>query len=185
MQRETQGRSSKGIKNILLTGKPGIGKTTIIKEWSERLGGTGGFYTLEMREGKERVGFKIVTINGKEGILAQKGFLSRFKVGKYGVNIANLEGIGVKSIEESLVNSEIKVIIIDEIGKMELVSAKFQGAVKKALDSSKIVIGVITQAPSLFVKEVKRREDTRVVEVTLENRENLKGSLPSWLPYLR
>lgn len=169
------------MKNILLAGRPGIGKTTIIKEWSEGLGGAGGFYTQDIREGKERIGFKIVTLSGKEGILARKGLPSQFRVGKYGVNITDLEGIGVKSIEESLINSEIKVIIIDEIGKMELVSVKFQEAVKKALDSPKLVIGVITQSPSLFVKEVKRRRNTKVVEVTRENRENLKKYITPWL----
>jgi len=111
---------------ILLTGGPGIGKTTIIKKWiSEIYKEAGGFYTEEIREKGKRIGFKIKTINGKEGILSKIGS-GKHNVGKYTVNIDIFEEIGVKALEDALKNKEVKYIVIDEIGKMELFSEKFK-----------------------------------------------------------
>ncbi len=158
------------MKNIFLTGRPGIGKTTIIKEWIKRLGKVEGFYTEEIRKNNKRVGFKIITFNGREGILASTESSGKFKVGSYRVNLKDLEEIGVSSIKEALSNKDIRVIIIDEIGKMELFSAEFQKIVEEALNSPKKVIGVITQSSFPFVSQIKKRLDTEIVEVTRENR---------------
>ncbi|MFQ6001621.1 MAG: nucleoside-triphosphatase, partial [Anaerolineae bacterium] len=72
---------------ILLAGRPGVGKTTVIKQVVEMLGGeAGGFYTEEIRQGGRRLGFKIITLEGEEGVLAHVDIKGAPRVSKYGVN---------------------------------------------------------------------------------------------------
>jgi len=99
-------------------------------------------------------------------------------VGKYKVNIENFERVGVRAIEKGIENDEIEVIIIDEIGKMELFSEKFKKAVINAIESPKIVIGVITMAKNEFADWIKRRRDVKIVEVNRSNREILGKKNP-------
>ena len=166
--------------NLLLTGHPGVGKTTIIKSLIEKLKlPAGGFYTEEIREDGMRQGFAVVTLSGFKGVLAHRNFKSRYKVGNYGVGVYTLNRIGVKEIQMCLM--EKKVIVIDEIGKMELLSPQFQSVVQKALDADNPVLGTITLARHPFAQKVKAREDVKVVEVTRENREEiLKTLAKSW-----
>ena len=166
-------------KNILITGKPGCGKTTLIKQIIEELNlDAGGFYTTEIREKGIRKGFKIITLDGKEEILAHVNINSEYKVSKYGVDIKSLEEIGVKSILNSL---RKKVIVIDEIGKMELLSEKFKEAVLSALDSENNVLGTIMLSHNPFTDKIKKREDTKVVYLTPENRKEVKKEIVSIL----
>jgi nucleoside-triphosphatase len=160
-------------KNILFTGRPGVGKTTVIMKLIGGLEGAGGFYTEEIRQRGERKGFRIVTLRGKKGILAHKDLNSSYRVGKYGVNIEDLENIAGKSILLALDDAKKKIILIDEIGRMELYSPKFQEAVIKALDSSKRVIGTLQERHNKFTDAIREREDVELIEVTLENRKRL------------
>lgn len=164
------------MKNILLTGSPGVGKTSIIKEVIDTLKlNAGGFYTREIREGGTRKGFEIITLNGKKGILAHIDCRSPYRVSKYGVNIKDLEEIAAPAIEEGLMNKEW--IIIDEIGRMELYSPKFCSLVKKILDSEKMVLGTIAAygraRHNEFLDSIRRRKDTKIIEVTFRNREKI------------
>lgn len=160
------------MKNILLTGRPGIGKTSVIKEVIDTLKlNAGGFYTKELREGGMRKGFEIITLNGKRGILAHVDCRSSYRVSKYGVNIKDLEEIVAPAIEEALRNKEC--IIIDEIGRMELYSPKFCSLVKKALNSGKRVLGTIQARHNEFLDSIRERKDTKVIEVTFENRKRI------------
>jgi nucleoside-triphosphatase len=162
--------------NYLLTGHPGVGKTTIIKKLIEKLKlPAGGFYTEEIRENNVRMGFAIVTLSGLKGVLAHRNFKSRYKVGDYGVGVYTLDRIGVKEIQMCLV--EKKVIVIDEIGKMELLSPQFQEAVKKALDADNPVLGTITLARHPFAEKVKARDDVKIYEVTRENQDQVLKTL--------
>ncbi len=164
------------MKNILLTGIPRIGKTTIIhKIISGIKRGCAGFYTEEMREGNQRVGFKLVTIDNKNCILSHKNIKSRHRVGKYGVNLECIERIGVASILEGI--QKKKLIIIDEIGKMELFSKDFKEIVIKALDSESAVLGTILFRPHPFCEGIKKRKDVESIEVTTENRDRLPSVL--------
>jgi nucleoside-triphosphatase len=162
--------------NYLLTGHPGVGKTTIIKKLLEKLKlPAGGFYTEEIREDNMRTGFAIVTLSGLKGVLAHRNFKSRYKVGDYGVGVYTLDRIGVKEIQMCLV--EKKVIVIDEIGKMELLSPEFQEAVKKALDADNLVLGTITLARHPFAEKVRARDDVKIYEVTRENQDQVLKTL--------
>ena len=171
------------IKNIFITGTPGCGKTSLIMEIIKELdllarrsldegGEAGGFYTSEIREGGLRKGFKIITLNGQEGILAHVNVESPYQVSKYKVNIKDLEEIGVRSILEAL--KEDKIIIIDEVGKAEMFSNKFKQAVLVALNSKNKVLGTIKLTPDSFTSKIKNRSDTKIFYLTKENRKEIK-----------
>lgn len=144
--------------NILITGKPGIGKTTLIKEISQKIGKkAAGFYTEEIREGSQRKGFKIKTLDGKTGILSGIDVKSPYRVGKYKVDLEGFENIALPAIENALSSS--KTIIIDEIGPMELFSKRFKDVVLKALDASNPVVATIKHKGSKFIDKIKSRDD--------------------------
>lgn len=171
------------MKKILITGRPGVGKTTLIKEILKAVDiDIRGFYTEELREHNSRVGFRIVelgTDHPRMACFAHKDFERRFKVGKYGVNVAILDEIGVKNIEKALI--EQKSIIIDEIGRMELCSERFREAVKRSLDSSLPLVATITLSSLEFVEGIKKRGDVIVKELTRENSEDILRELISYL----
>ena len=160
------------MKNVLLTGVPGVGKTTIIQRVLSKLPGpAGGFFTREIREGGIRTGFRIISLDGKEGILAQRGFKSTCRVGRYGVNVEEVERIGVVALKRAL--HECSLILVDEIGKMELFSEQFQKVVVECLDSPKDVLGTIQTKQIPFLDAIRLRGDVTLVEVTASNREGV------------
>lgn len=170
--------------NYLLTGHPGVGKTTIIKKLLEKLKlPAGGFYTEEIREDNVRMGFAVVTLSGFKGVLAHRNFKSRYKVGKYGVGVYTLNRIGVKEVQMCLM--EKKIIVIDEIGKMELLSPQFQEVVEKALNADNPVLGTITLAHHPFAQKVKARDDVKIFEVTKENRDEIFKTLTKELKKIK
>jgi nucleoside-triphosphatase len=157
-------------KNIFLTGAPSSGKTTVIRKVIAGLPVPAeGFYTGEERVEGKRVGFVMTTLDGRRGYLAHQGIRSDFRVRRYGVSVENVEGIAVPSI----IPVEGRVIILDEIGKMECFSEVFRKAVIGALDSPNTVIGTITFGGDDFILGIKKRTDIEIHEVTTENRDIL------------
>lgn len=168
------------VKNIFITGKPGCGKTSLIKEILKELKlKAEGFYTSEIRENGERVGFRISSLDGKEGILAHKNLKTGPRVGRYRVNLRDLEEIGVKSILESL--KENKLVIIDEIGKMEMKFQRFRDIIQIALESKNKVLGTIKVTTDPFTDEIKKRKDTKIFYLTRENSGEIKKEIISLL----
>ncbi|MBS3819051.1 NTPase [bacterium] len=163
-------------KNLFLTGYPGVGKTTVIKEVVRLCDKIRfkGFYTSEIREKGGRTGFKINTFSGKSGVLSHKEIQSPYRVGKYRVSIEDLENIGVK---ELLHRGEVDVFVIDEIGKMEVFSEKFCKAVEDILNSNYPLIGTLSKKGSGFIKEVRNRNDVELIEVTTSNRNKLPAQI--------
>ncbi|MEA3254993.1 MAG: nucleoside-triphosphatase [Candidatus Altiarchaeota archaeon] len=161
--------------NILLSGKPGCGKTTLIRKVLNEVDviDSGGFYTQEIRKGGVRVGFKITTLDGREGVLSHVDYGGGFRVGKYFVNTQDIDEFAVGSILDSLSKG---LIVIDEIGKMELFSREFGGAVLKALDTKR-VFGSITLWKNPFVEGIKKRRDVKIFMVTSGNRNSLVEEL--------
>ena len=159
-------------KHILITGLPGVGKTTLIKKVSEQLRDlhSVGFYTAEIRERGVREGFELVSFNGRRGLLSHTDIEGPHRVGKYGVDIKGFEDF-LDSI--SFLNPSINLIIIDEIGKMECLSHKFRLLIKKILDSEKRLIATIALKGSGVIEEIKKRDDIRLIEITHSNRESL------------
>jgi len=155
---------------ILLTGAPGVGKTTVIVRFAEIIGNRAtGFVTTEIREGRSRIGFDIVTFNGKRGVLARKGLKSRYRVGLYGVDIKSFENIALSEMQ--LYSN--KISIIDEIGKMELHSGEFRRRLIEILNSGKPVVATIMSKSHPFTDKIKKRADCKVIEVTRGNRDEI------------
>jgi nucleoside-triphosphatase len=165
---------------LLLTGRPGTGKTALIKETLARTKVKGGgFYTEEIRTGGVRQGFKLVTLDGQEAILAHVGISSSYQVSKYRVDTDSLNRVGVSALRQAL--KETDLIVIDEIGKMELLSPRFREAVTQALNSGKKVLGTIMLNPHPFADEIKRHLEVEVLPVTRENRTEVMRKVLNWL----
>jgi len=166
---------------LLLTGSPGVGKTTVLLRVVESLKakgyGVGGMLSREVRSDGVRVGFEVLGLsNDRRGWLAHVNQPSGPQVGKYRVNLDDLNGIGVEAIVKAVESCD--VIAIDEIGPMELFSQKFKEAVRRAVESGKLVVGVIHwKARDRLIEEVKKREDAEVIVVTYENRNKLHETI--------
>ena len=162
---------------FILTGTPGVGKTTVLTRTVEALKAqgvsAGGMISREVRKSGVRVGFEIIDLtNGNLGWLAQVSQKSGPQVGKYRVNIKDLENVGAKAIAEAV--EKCDVVAIDEIGPMELFSPTFKQVVKQALNSKKPVLAVVhAKAIDTLINEAKRREDAETFTVTPANREDL------------
>ena len=164
------------IKKILLTGRPGCGKTTLVRRAVKELAqSAGGFYTEEIRKHRERVGFKIVTLDGKEGVFAHVNFKTQQRLGKYGLDLSPLETIGNEAVSEAVRARQLTVI--DEIGPMEIRSAIFRDVVNEALNSRAPLLGTITARPFPFTDAIKKRRDVTLIEVRRDNREQLVSEL--------
>jgi nucleoside-triphosphatase len=158
-------------KNILFTGPPGCGKSTLIEKIVGQMKGScTGFFTRELREQGRRVGFAILTLDGKRGILAHQSIKSPYRVGKYGVNLEDINRIAVPSM---IPGSEDAMVVIDEIGKMECFSPLFKNTLVQTLDSKNPVLGSISLRGNQFIQRIKERKDVRLVQVSEMNRDML------------
>lgn len=162
-------------RNLFVTGPPRCGKSTLIQNVLAKLNGPAtGFFTREMREGGERVGFSINTVDGREGILAHKSMRSRCRVGKYGVNLKDIDDIAIPAMIPS---GHEEIVVIDEIGKMECFSPLFRETLIEVLDSPNRVFGSIALRGNPYIEAVKRREDVLAITVTIQNRDILVNEL--------
>ena len=162
---------------IFVTGHPGVGKTSVILRAANELRNRGykigGMICRDVREGGVRVGFEVIDFStGQRGWLAHIHHPSGPKVSKYRVNLTDLDAVGVSSIRDAVRNMDI--VLVDEIGPMELFSSAFREAVAQAVESDKPVLGTIHyELRDPFVKSIKTREDAEFFEVNLEKRETL------------
>jgi nucleoside-triphosphatase len=174
-------------KNILLAGRPRVGKSTLILKVVETLKKEGclpgGFYTIEVREGGSRIGFDINTLDGKTGVLARVGLKSSYRLGKYGIDMEQFEEIALAALEDAIEKREI--IIIDEIGYMELKSRRFRELVLMALDSQKPVLATVMKNRFDFSDSIKARDDTEVIRVRVDNRDILVDKVTGTLKKLK
>ncbi len=162
-------------KRILLTGRPGCGKTTLIQRVVNDLAlPAGGFYTEEIRERGRRVGFKLITLNGKDAVFADVNFKTSERVGKYGLDLAKLQ-IGVVAVREAVHSRQL--VVIDEIGPMEIRSAAFCDAVNEAFDSGLSILATIVARSLPFTDAIKSRPDVSLIEVRADTRDPLVHEL--------
>jgi nucleoside-triphosphatase len=158
---------------IALTGKPGIGKTTVVKKIAGKLGSrAAGFWTEEIRRGGKRWGFKVVRTDGKEELLASTDLDSPFRVSRYGVNLKGFEKLVVPFLEE--MSGKRRVLIIDEVGKMELLSESFRKLVEKLIkDKNQVVLTIPVKDIHPLVKKIRGFYGFKVITLTYGNRDHV------------
>ncbi|XP_074661991.1 cancer-related nucleoside-triphosphatase homolog [Tubulanus polymorphus] len=174
-------------KHVVLRGKPGIGKTTLIMNVYKMLVNEGipcqGFVTEEVRQNGVRSGFDIVTLDGLKGPLARvseetvgHSYKREYKVGKYSVDVTSLEQIALPSLHVQNLRA-YPIFIIDEIGKMESFSQSFLHVVQQLFQLEGVTIlatvPIIQGRPHRFVDELTQRKDTKLFYVSRDNRESL------------
>jgi nucleoside-triphosphatase len=169
---------------LLLTGLPGCGKTTAITKIVASLPGekVAGFYTREIREDNVRKGFAWKRLDGAAGKLAHVGIKSRFKVGKYGVDVEGFEEAIVPILDAE--QSDAELFVIDEIGKMECFSQKFVSAVRKLFASDKSVLVTVAQKGAGLISEVKNYPGTKLFTLTRRNRDKTVAEISQLLSFL-
>lgn len=163
-------------RRILVTGHPGVGKTTLIRQVARDLAHLRpvGFYTTEVREAGVRRGFDWVSLDGRRGRLAHVELRSPHRVGKYGVDVA-----GFEQFLDDVRWSNARLVVIDEIGKMECVSESFQLLVRRLLDSDTPLLATVASTGGGLIGDVKRRPDFRLIKLTRRNRDSLAAEILS------
>jgi len=167
--------------NLLLTGPPRVGKTTLILRALAALppGSAEGFVTRELRQGGRRVGFVAETLTGETCLLAHVDIRSRHRVGRYGVDLPAFESLALPTIDPTQVRAPL--IVVDEIGKMECFSARFRRLVVAALESDRTVLAAIALRGNPFIEGLKGRSDVTLWRVTPQNRDDLVEQVVAWL----
>ncbi len=165
---------------LLLTGRPGVGKTTVIRQLAERLAGRhlAGFYTEEIREGGVRRGFRLRTFDGRERLIAHVDFPGRHRVGRYGVDVPALDDVAGSALAP---DAAVAAYLVDEIGRMECLSPRFVAAVRALLAGGRPLVATVALRGGGLIDEVRRRPDALLREVTRENRDRLPGWIEDWL----
>jgi nucleoside-triphosphatase len=169
---------------LLLTGPPGCGKTTVIRAVATRLAGRrlGGFYTEEIREKRQRQGFRLVPFGGASVVMAHVDRPGAPRVGRYGVDVRAIDRAAGQALA---ISPRVEVYLIDEIGKMECLSAAFVALVRSLLEAeTPLVASVGRQGPGL-IAEVKQRHDVEIWEVTRDNRDAMPDRVLVWLEAIR
>jgi len=169
-------QSSSHARWLLLTGRPGAGKTTVIRETVKGLDfRIGGFYTEEIRRGASRTGFQIVTFDGRAAVLAHVDFPGPSRVGRYGVDLEALRDVAVSSLCDAIESADL--IVVDEIGKMELMCQEFVDALGLASQSTRPLLGTILSAPHPIADRLKASPFVRVRVVRPETRNVMSSQL--------
>jgi nucleoside-triphosphatase len=167
-------------RKLLVTGGPGVGKTTLICRALDSLPSqaANGFITRELRQEGRRVGFEVETLAGASSVLAHVNIHSQFRVGRYGVDVAAFESSALPAIDPARASTSL--IVIDEIGKMECLSPPFRQVVLSALASDRAVLATIALHGDRFIEGLKTRPDISLLRVTQDNRDELLGQVVKW-----
>jgi nucleoside-triphosphatase len=171
-------------RRLLLTGAPGVGKTTVMRTVAREVRRLplGGFFTEEIRSGRERQGFALVTFDGRRAIMAHVDRAGNPRVGKYGVDVAVIDEIARSALAA---HPGLDLYLVDEIGKMECLSAAFVTAMRRLLDGGTPVVATIGLRGGGFMDEVKRRRDVALWEITRGNRDGMPTQVCAWIEHHR
>ncbi|MFC1705875.1 nucleoside-triphosphatase [Planctomycetota bacterium] len=165
---------------LLLTGLPGVGKTTVMQRLASLLapGTFAGFFTEEIRRGGRRVGFGMTTWCGTERVLAHVDRKGGPRVGRYGVDIAAVDEVARTALN---LEKPTSLYLIDEIGKMEALSRTFVEAMRALLASNRVVVATVAQKGGGFIGEVRGLPGAELWTVTRSNRDGLPMAAASWV----
>ncbi|MBI4343770.1 MAG: AAA family ATPase [Candidatus Omnitrophica bacterium] len=158
------------MKHVLVIGRPGIGKTTLIRRVAAALRSYAidGFVTDELREHGQRQGFWLSSLDGRQVLLAHRRIESAFRVGPYKVNVQVLEQVAVPIIHRAI--ERAVVLLLDELGRMELYSEQFARAVEEAFERGPSIVATAGVAPLPWLEALKRRRDVELIPLTSANR---------------
>lgn len=166
---------------LLLTGTPGVGKTTLLRSVAERIAhlSVGGFLTEEVRdvEGR-RTGFRAATFGGHSRTIADVKRGGGDRVGRYGVDVQAIDELAEAELRQ---REDVDLYLIDEIGKMECLSNRFVYVVERLLESPTPVVATVGKRGGGFVSRVKERRDVELWEVTVANRDDLTERIITWI----
>jgi len=161
--------------NIMITGRPGSGKTTLVVRLVERLTREGfkaaGFVTEEIRGGSHRSGFMVRDLRGEDAVMAHVDFRGKTRVGKYGVDLEAFEEIALRALDTE--EGEVDYLVIDEIGRMEMASDAFRSALLRLIDAPLPLLATVHKARDPFTGALLEREDVGVYDISPGNRDSL------------
>jgi nucleoside-triphosphatase len=165
---------------LLVTGQPGVGKSTLIRRVAERLAGLdlGGFHTGELREDGRRVGFRLESFDGRSLTFAHVDFPGPARVSKYGVDVAALDRLAQELLAP---RPEADLYLVDEIGKMECLSPRFVAAMQRLLASSRVAVATVGMKGEGFIAQARGWPGAVLWEVTRANRDRLVDEVLGWL----
>lgn len=164
-------------QRLLVTGRPGVGKTTLVQRVVAGLPRpVRGFFTQEVREGGRRVGFQVVTFSGRTGWLAHVAWQQGPRVGRYRVNLKGFEEVVLPELDLENVPTAT-LIVVDEIGPMELLSVPFQEALMALMNGPWDVLATMALKPHPLINALRARRDVEVMVLTPQNRDALVSQL--------
>ncbi len=139
-----------------------------------------GFYTEEIREFGVRRGFRLVTFNNEQAVISHVNFDHHYHVGKYGVDVSVIDRFADSTL---IVDADIDIYIVDEIGKMECLSPHFVSRIQELLGSNKPIVASVAKQGDSLIKTVKQWPNSELWEVTCANRNQLPSLVVDWLQY--